>query len=111
MSPRENELKLTIVHTRSDHLIHMIPCLAADRTSDDPEAIDIVRKLIFHCPEVLVVENLNRIQSERAIRTSIQAWIGHESRNLYLMLVDMNQEGSNDRGTYIFREDSKSILY
>jgi ATPase family associated with various cellular activities (AAA) len=110
MSPRENELKLTIVHTRSDHLIHMIPCLAADRASDDPEVIDSVRKLILHCPEVLVVENLNRISSERAIRTSLEAWISHESRDLYLMFVDMNQEESNDRGTHISLEDFNSKL-
>ena len=79
-------------------MIHMIPCLAADRTFDDPEVVDIVRKLIFHCPEALVIENLNGIKSERAIRASIEAWISHKSRNLYLMLVDMNQEGSRDRG-------------
>jgi hypothetical protein len=100
LSKEACELTLAIVHTRSEHLIHTIPCLSADRTTNEKDVMDTVRKLVHNNPEVLVIENLYRIRSEGAMRTSIQAWANHQSRMLYLILVDMSQEGCFDRGTF-----------
>jgi hypothetical protein len=103
------EPKLVIVHTRSENLIHTIPCLSADRTSDEMDVLDTVRKLVHNNPELLVIENLNRIRSEGAMRGSIQAWVNHQSRKLYLIIVDMSQDGAFDRGTFILYNDFERI--
>jgi hypothetical protein len=99
------EPKLAIVHTRSENLIHTIPCLSADRTSDNVDVLETVRKLVHNIPEQLVIENLNRTRSEGTMRASIQAWVNHQSRKLYLILVDMSQDGSFDRGTFMSYND------
>jgi hypothetical protein len=93
------------VHTRSENLIHTIPCLSADRTSDNVDVLETVRKLVHNNPELLVIENLNRTRSEGTMRASIQAWVNHQSRKLYLVLVDMSQDGAFDRGTFMVYND------
>ena len=92
---------LTVVHTRSDQFIHGIPCLAADRpiSSDDSEAIEIILKLVHDKPHLLIIEHLTRLQSEGSVRNAVQSWAQHTTRNVFLMLVDMSQEGALDRGT------------
>ena len=91
---------LTVVHTRSDQFIHGIPSLPADRavSSNDNEAIETVLKLVHDKPHALVIEHLARLRSEGAVRGTIQAWAQHDTRNVFLMLVDMSQEGALDRG-------------
>jgi hypothetical protein len=92
---------LTVVHTRSDQFIHGIPSLPADRgiSSEDSETIEIVLNLVHDRPHAVVIENLARLRSEASVRGAIQAWAKHDTRNLFLFLVDMSQEHSLDRGT------------
>jgi hypothetical protein len=105
ISTETGDPKLVIVHTRSENLIHTIPCLSADRTSDNVDVLETVRKLVHNNPELLVIENLNRTRSEGTMRASIQAWVNHQARMIYLILVDMSQEGAFDRGTFIVYND------
>jgi hypothetical protein len=92
---------LTVVHTRSDQFIHSIPCLPADRivSIDDGKTVDTVLKLVHDNPDVLIIEHVERLRSESAVRGAIQSWAQHASRNIFLMLANMSQAGSFDRGT------------
>ncbi len=92
---------LTVVHTRSDQFIHGIPSLPVDRgiSSEDSETIETVLNLVHDRPHAVVIENLARLRSEASVRGAIQAWAKHDTRNVFLFLVDMSQEHSLDRGT------------
>jgi hypothetical protein len=91
---------LTVVHTRSDQFIHGIPCLPADRlvSSDSSEAMDAILKLVHDNPHILVVEHLARLRSDGAVRGAVQSWARHDTRNVFLMVVDMSNDGALDRG-------------
>jgi hypothetical protein len=93
---------LTVVHTRSDHFIHGIPSLPADRgiSSEDSETIETVLNLVHDQPHTVVIEHLARLRSEASVRGAIQTWAKHDTRSVFLLLVDMSQEHSLDRGTY-----------
>jgi hypothetical protein len=93
---------LTVVQTRSDQFIYAIPSLPADRgiSSEDSETIEIVLNLVHDRPHTVVIEHLARLRSEASVRGAIQAWAQHDTRNVFLFLVDMSQEHSLDRGTY-----------
>jgi hypothetical protein len=61
--------------------------------------VDTVLKLVHDNPDVLIVEHVERLRSESAVRGAIQSWAQHASRNIFLMLSNMSQVGSIERGT------------
>jgi hypothetical protein len=98
-SSRRNSL--TVIHTRSDQFIHSIPCLPADRSISDPcEAIDIVLNSVHGMPHELVIEHLSRLRSEASVRGAIRLWLQHDTRRVFLLLVDMSQEGALDSSKF-----------
>ena len=98
-----SEVSLMIVHTRSDHLINIIPCLPSDRVSEGTHATDIIWKLIHDNPDSIVVEHIHRLRSESAVRTSILEWLNHETRGNYVMFVDMSHNKAVDQGKINFQ--------
>jgi hypothetical protein len=94
----DTELPLMIVHTRSDHLIHAIPCLPVDRVSEDSGVLKVIQKIIHDNPDSVVVEHIYRLRSESMIRTSIQEWLASKGRNNYIIFVDMSHREAVDQG-------------
>ena len=79
-------------------------------SSSDNEAIETVLRLVHDKPHVLVIEHLARLRSEGAVRGTIQAWAQHDTRNVFLMLIDMSQDGALDRGTYP-KKDEEPVIF
>lgn len=94
----DTELPLMIVHTRSDHLIHTIPCLPVDRGSEDADVLKVIQKYIHDNPISVVVEHIYRLRSESMIRTSILEWLTNEGRDNYIIFVDMSHREAVDQG-------------
>lgn len=67
--------------------------------SEGSEIIEIVLNLVHDQPEIVVIEHLARLRSEASVRGAIQAWAKHDTRTVFLFLVEMSQEHSLDRGT------------
>ena len=95
---------LNILHTRSDQFIHAIPSLPADRglSSEDSETVENVLKLVHEQgPHGLIIENLSRLRSEALVRGAIQTWAQHDTRHIFLLLVDMNHQHALDRTNFV----------
>lgn len=89
-----------VIHTRSEQYIHSIPSLQPERSvsSDNGSALETVVRLVHSDPHVVAIEHLSRLKSECDVRASLQSWVQNDSRHLFLLLVDMNQDGCLDRG-------------
>lgn len=92
-----------VIHTRSDQCIHAIPSLPADRgmSTEDSETIETVLKLVHDHPHCVIIENLSRLRSEALVRGAIQTWAQHDTRNIFLLLVDMSNQHALDRTNFV----------
>lgn len=93
---------LNIIHTRTDQFVHSIPSLAVDRgVASDSESTEVLFNLISEQPHCLIIEHLSRMRSEALVRGAIQAWMQHETRDLFLLLVDMSVPGAFDQTNFV----------
>lgn len=86
---------LMIVHTRSTQEIHRLPSLPADRCATTKNGfcdIDVIMELVHENPDEIVIEHLERLRSETALRNSLTNWTHHRTRHTFVLLVDMNKE-------------------
>ena len=96
--PKLSKDSFYLIHTRSDISIQSLPTLSIDFKFDcDEDKFSKVEELITRDTKRIVIEHLITLKSESSLRTAIESWYAHPSKDLFIMVVDMKSKFSKEQ--------------
>ena len=102
-SRQATETRLAVVYTRSDASIHRIPgeIRRGRSVTCDPAQLEVIRALVCENAEIVAVEHLYLLRSESMLRSSITSWLKHNTRRVYVLVIDMAVTEAVDRTNFV----------
>ena len=88
-----------LLHTRSDSMIHRISSLKVGETFDKIK--ETVATLVYHETDRIKIECLHNLKSELLVRSTIEGWVNDDCCDIFLLIVDMNEDASTERVNYV----------
>jgi hypothetical protein len=95
-----NRTNMLIVHTRTDQLIRGLPSLPC-RRHDSPADYRVIEGITGLDPRTLVLQHVEKLRTESAIRAEVTEWTKSPSRQTLLLIIDMSKEGSKDHVNFV----------
>jgi hypothetical protein len=95
---------LHIIHTRTDSTVLSLPSVSVEQgvgqgLSDT--ACQTAQLIICQEVDLLVVEQLSSLKSEASLRSAVDSWAAHDSKKIFLLVVDMSEQYSTNRVNFV----------
>ena len=92
------------IHTRTDLNVLSLPSVSVEQgvgkwLSDI--AYQKAQLIICYEVDLLVVEQLSALKSEASLQSAVDLWAAHDSKKIFLLVVDMSERYSTNRVNFV----------
>ena len=101
MASSNDNASRIIVHTKTESNVLNLPSISVECDYLDPEILNKVECFVTDSHETVIIEHMCLLTDESSIRSMIQLWKDHESKDLLLLIVDMSNQNSHQNANFV----------